>query len=1176
MIEVAIEHRTTYRFDRPVVLGPHVIRLRPAPHCPTPVRAYSLRVTPESHFLNWQQDPFGNFLARLVFTEPATELDITVGLVADMTVINPFDFFVEESAETYPFRYDDGLAHDLAPYLAVEPAGPLLDTWLTTARQKLGTKVPITDYIVAVNRLVQAEVSYSVRMETGVLTPEETLGTGVGSCRDSGWLLVHVLRHLGLAARFVSGYLVQLTADQISLDGPAGPAADFTDLHAWAEVYLPGAGWVGLDPTSGLLAGEGHLPLACTPEPSRAAPVTGALSPCEVTFEHSNEVRRIREDARVTLPYSDEQWAAADALGRAVDADLSAGDVRLTIGGEPTFVSIDDMEAPEWTMAADGAHKRRLATDLAGRLATRFAAGGIVQYGQGKWYPGEPLPRWQMGLFWRRDGQVLWRDATLLTLPAEVPPTPGATVADAEALSYAIAAGLGIPSNCCTPAYEDPAYRLWLEASLPPGLPPDSEPRAALVATLDADRGDPAGWVMPVHRTHGDGTGGWGASRWTTRRGHLFLVPGDSPLGLRLPLSALQWKPPDPDPPRSPFEPRPPLSWSSSAITGGHAVAPGVRPAKIVSPEKAPPTALCTEVRGGLIHVFLPPVQELEHWIELMAAVESAVAEFGRPVVLEGYAPPGDPRLVQLGVTPDPGVIEVNLQPATSWPDLVDNVTALYEDARQARLGTEKFALDGLHTGTGGGNHMTLGGPTPADSPMLRRPDLLRSLITYWQHHPSLSYLFSGRFIGPTSQAPRVDEARHDSLEELEIAFAEIDRLDLSSSSAQPRPWLVDRLLRHLLVDLTGNTHRTEFCIDKLFSPDSERGRMGLVELRAFEMPPHPRMALVQALLVRALVARFWTEPYQGPLQRWGTELHDRFLLPWYVADDIASVVADLRQHGYPFSLEWLDPFIEFRFPRIGSVDVAGVRLELRSAIEPWPVLGEEVSGGATSRGVDSSLERIQVLVEGATAGRHVVTCNRVAVPLHHTGQPGLLVAGVRYKAWKPPSGLHPTIDVHSPLVFDLVDTWNGRSLGGCTYHVSHPGGRHEERFPVNANEAEARRGSRFLPFGHTPGPIEVDLAVGGGIVAGYPRTLDLRQASRSPRDLVTPGVAVFSPPVSSGAAAGRESFAPPAPASPVPPAHVSPPASPAEPFQAPLRRLATGWGFRWFSRGVAAARRGG
>ncbi|MGH3771036.1 MAG: DUF2126 domain-containing protein [Pseudonocardiaceae bacterium] len=1090
-IHVAIEHQTSYRFDRAVRVAPHVVRLRPAPHCRTPVLSYSLRVEPGGHFLNWQQDPFGNYLARLVFPEPVRYLTVTVDLVADLTVINPFDFFVDPGAQRYPFHYEPAMLRDLAPYLADEPPGPLLSGWLAGLGHRLTDDIPINDFLVQINQRLRGDVNYLTRMEAGVQSPEETLRRRRGSCRDSAWLLVAILRQLGLAARFVSGYLIQLVADQPPLRGPAGPREDFTDLHAWTEVYVPGAGWIGLDPTSGLFAGEGHLPLAGTPEPSSAAPVTGSLDSCEVTFSHVNRVRRVHESPRVTLPYTDEQWAGIDALGTAVDADLSAGDVRLTHGGEPTFVSVDDMEAPEWTIAPDGPGKRELAWRLAGRLADRFAPGGLAQVGQGKWYPGEPLPRWQIGILWRADGEPLWRAAELLADPW----TPGKTSDDdAQRLALAIATRLGIPPEYCVPAYEDPLDRLAAEALLPDGPPPaydldptdpalaDAHTRARIVAELDADLGRPKGWVIPVHRIHRDG-GGWATTRWSLRRKHLMLRPGDSPLGLRLPLASLTWRKAPNEAERSPFEQRGPLP---AGLLGTGPLAP----ARVVPPEQAPPTSLCVERREGRLHVFLPPLEHLEHAVELLAHVEAAVTEVGQPVVIEGYPPPVDPRLRYLIVSTDPGVIEVNVHPAASWRQLVDIVSGLYDQARQVGLGTEKFDLDGTHTGTGGGNHVTLGGPTPADSPLLRRPDLLRSLITYWQHHPSLSYLFSGRFIGPTSQAPRVDEGRDEALYELEIAFAELER-----HGHDARPWLPDRLLHHLLVDVTGNTHRAEFCIDKLFSPTGERGRLGLLELRAFEMPPHPRMALVQALLVRALVARFWRQPYTGPLVRWGTELHDRFLLPAFVAADIAEVIEDLRRHGYPFERAWVAPFLEFRFPLIGSVQVAGTAIELRTAIEPWPVLGEEISATAPARYVDSSVERLQVRVTGMTEGRHLVTCNGVAVPLRPTGTRSELVAGVRYRAWHPHSALHPTIGVHAPLVFDLMDRWNGRSLGGCTYHVSHPGGLSYDRAPVNANEAETRRASRFRPDGHTPGPVDLaSRALLSAPDGEYPYTVDLRR----------------------------------------------------------------------------------
>ncbi|MDJ0833536.1 MAG: transglutaminase family protein, partial [Gammaproteobacteria bacterium] len=438
-------------------------------------------------------------------------------------------------------------------------------------------------------------------------------------------------------------------------------------------------------------------------------------------------------------------------------------------------------------------------------------------------------------------------------------------------------------------------------------------------------------------------------------------------------------------------------------------------------------------------------------------------------------------------VTPDPGVIEVNIHPAGSWDDMVNNTIALYEQARLARLSTEKFMLDGRHSGTGGGNHITIGAEKPADSPFLRRPHLLKSLLTYWQNHPSLSYLFSGLFIGPTSQSPRVDEARDDALYELGIALSEMTH-DESTT-----PWIVDRLLRNLLVDITGNTHRAEFCIDKLYSPTGPAGRLGLVEFRGFEMPPHAEMSLMQALLLRSMISRFWDQPYQQKMVHWGTELHDRFMLPHYVARDMTDVLDDMRRHGYDFDQAWLDPFTEFRFPRYGVINIDDIELELRFAIEPWNVLGEEVTAVGTSRYVDSSVERLQVKVNGMTDSRHFITCNGRRIPLRNTGTRGEFVGGVRYKAWHPPSGLHPTIVAQAPLVFDVIDDWNQASLGGCTYHVSHPGGRSYETFPINANEAESRRLSRFLAQGHSGGKIEVPEEK---INPDFPHTLDLRMRS--------------------------------------------------------------------------------
>jgi len=1089
-IRVALHHKTSYEFDRLVNLSPHEVRLKPAAHARTPILAYSLTVAPENHFINWQQDPYGNYIARYVFPEKVRALDFTVDLIADMTVINPFDFFIEKYAELFPFAYPEQLKFELGAYLKPEPTGELFDQWLAAAKQEIIKPDLMTiNFLVGINQFAQRDIGYLVRMEPGVQTPEETLSKRTGSCRDSAWLLVQALRHFGLAARFVSGYLIQLTADIKALDGPSGTTVDFTDLHAWAEVYIPGAGWVGLDPTSGLMAGEGHIPLACTAMPSSAAPVTGFSDVAEVTFKHEMTITRIHEDPRVTLPYSDKDWEKILKLGNKVDADLKKQDVRLTQGGEPTFVSIDDMDGPEWNTLAHGDKKRELAGKLGLRLKEHFAKGGLLHYGQGKWYPGEPLPRWAINMYWRIDGKPIWNDSSLFS--DENKPEKY-TAQHAEEFAKKLADTLNLPDACLIPAYEDVLQQAQIEERLPENIDPlkvdlkDSEERRRLARLLETGLDAVVGYVMPIKPIEKSKSAEWHTSKWPLKREHLYLLSGDSPMGLRLPLSSLPWALPedmDPEFPVDPFAEQSDLD----APTASTAVKPKLKGKP--KPNEVVHTALCVQVRAGRLYVFMPPVNRLNDYLALIAAVEKSASNLGLKLVIEGYTPPRDSRIKVLSVTPDPGVIEVNIHPADSWQELVTNITTLYDEARLARLGTEKFMLDGRHTGTGGGNHATLGGKTPADSPMLRRPDILKSLITYWQNHPALSYLFSGTFIGPTSQAPRVDEARDDNLYELAIAFQQMD-IALPETAESERPWLVDRLLRNLLVDLTGNTHRSEFSIDKLYSPDSPTGRLGIVEFRAFEMPPHARMSLLQILLLRALVARFWREPYQGKLIPWGTELHDRWMLPHFVAQDIADVVADLRSAGYKFEKHWFDPFVEFRFPRYGTVAYHGVELELRQAIEPWNVLGEEVTGGGTARYVDSSVERMQLRVRGLTNNRHIVTCNGRPLPLQATGTAGEYVAGVRFRAWNPWSALHPTIGVHAPLVFDLVDTWSGRAIGGCTYHVAHPGGRNYSTFPVNANEAEARRFARFIGHGHTPGKTEI---LEESRNPKFPFTLDLR-----------------------------------------------------------------------------------
>jgi uncharacterized protein (DUF2126 family) len=739
----------------------------------------------------------------------------------------------------------------------------------------------------------------------------------------------------------------------------------------------------------------------------------------------------------------------------------------------------------------------------------------LAHFGQGKWYPGEQLPRWSLNCYWRKDGQPLWANPALI---ADERTEYAVTEDTARRFLARVAQELKLDPTFAFPAYEDAFYYSWRERRLPANVDvhesrlEDPMERERLAKIFEQGLDAAIGHVLPVART-ADGSG-WQSGSWFLRSGRCYLVPGDSPIGYRLPLESQPWAaagdfpfvhPPDPsrslpDLPlhaeiRRQFREHDAVAEAGAALEQGAPLEQGAaQPAPAPDPAPLPQasaagitrTSLCAEPRHGVLYIFMPPLGELEHYVELVAAVESAAEALAQPVIIEGYEPPNDPRISNFRVTPDPGVIEVNIHPSASWDQLSEGTTFLYEAARESRLMSEKFMLDGRHTGTGGGNHIVLGGASPQDSPFLRRPDLLRSLISYWHNHPSLSYLFSGLFIGPTSQAPRVDEARNDSLYELEIAFRQFPK-----PGASVPPWLVDRLLRNLLIDVSGNTHRTEFCIDKLYSPDGPTGRLGLLEMRAFEMPPHARMSLTQQLLLRAMVARFWRTPYSpATLVRWGTELHDRFLMPYFVEQDFADVIAEMRREGFGLEQHWFAPHFEFRFPKYGDFATRGMELELRQALEPWHVMGEEGSPGGAVRYVDSSVERLQVRVSGLAPSRYLVTCNGRAVPLQPTGQVGEFVGAVRYRAWQPPSALHPTIGVDAPLTFDLFDTWMNRSQGGCQYHVTHPGGLSHERFPVNSFEAESRRLARFFRMGHSPGTLAAVLPTTN---PEFPFTLDLR-----------------------------------------------------------------------------------
>ncbi len=1110
---VVVTHSTVYEYEREVRLSSQVIRLRPAPHVRTAIEAYSLDISPDDHFINELQDPYGNYETRVFIPRPTRLFSITVEIILTLIPINPFDFFIEEYARKYPFSYDPSVQDDLACFKQCSEFGPHLIGYVEELR---ADSLPTIDYLVQINKKVFDDIKYTVRYEPGIYSSDETLERREGSCRDSSWLLVQVFRHLGFAARFVSGYLVQLAPDEVLQEDKEKNFVDFTDLHAWVEVYIPGAGWLGLDPTSGLFAGEGHIPLACTPSPQSAAPISGATEKTSCQFNYKNSVRRLASTNKASKPYTDLQWTFIEETASSIEKKLVSNGIQLTCGGEPTFVSANDFYSAQWNTEALGGQKKSMAVSLLLKLWNKIGAGGFIFHGQGKWYPGEPLPRWALSIFWRKDGINIWHHPTLLGNELEMYHKSGE---DAQRFLQSLCQKLQLDISHIHQAYEDIVYYSWIEANQPIHAHPEevdyevSAERESLRKKLEVGIGKPVGYVLPLHWD--EQFRKWTSCNWEFTRGYLSLVPGDSPIGYRLPLASLshqEGRVVEPPMPLSVYDQlhNSPVALSDYPNKQEEQYKQGL--SQHGGPDQLIKTALCIQQREGRIYIFMPPLAAYDQYVFLLNAIEAVSIENRCPVLLEGYEPPRDNRVHKLSITPDPGVIEVNIHPSADWKELAHNINLLYEQARETGLTAEKYLLDGRSCGTGGGNHITLGGPYPWTSPFLRRPDLLASVITFWQHHPSLSYLFSGLFIGPTSQAPRADEARNDILYELEIAMSNI------KSGEHAQPWLVDRLFRHVLVDVTGNTHRAEICIDKLYSPDSDMGRLGLVELRAFEMPPHPRLMLAQFLLVRGLIACFWEQPYRHALVRWGTAVHDRYMLPYYILEDFKNILAYLHQCDLRFDLEWYMPFYEYRFPKLGELMVGDIHIELRNALEPWYVLGEEQTLGGTTRYVDSSVERLQIKVNGLIGERYVLACMGRRMPLTPTGVHGQYVAGVRFKAWQPPSALHPTIGVYSRLVFDVIDTWNGRAVGGCTYHVSHPGGRSYETNPINALEAEARRHTRFWGYGHTPGPVPLPgkwtgkgrvLPEGSGMGPAtippeelsreFPLTLDLRRPPRAP-----------------------------------------------------------------------------
>ena len=1092
---IALRHRIEQRFERRVNLSTHWLRLRPAPHAHG-IEAYSLKVNAEPHFLNWARDPYENQVARLDLPEPISLLGFDLELIADLEAVNPFDFLVEPYASRYPFEYPEQLRKELMPYLRLDQPGPRLTAWIESLDRK---PAYIAEHIGQINRRVQQDLTATKEIPQGAVELEAVLGQGKGSPWELAWLLTLSLRGLGLAARFTSGYRVRLSPEENGTDEAA--------LHAWSEVYLPGAGWIGLDPSLGLFAAEGYIPLASAPVPLNTQPIVGYREHCRETRSEALGLRRL-QPRPANWPYEAGQWADIRATGELIDQALRAADIRLSVGTGLCFVAAWSGHAPEWSTTALGPSKRSMAEELLTRLWARLIPGGFIHVGQGEWYAGEPLPRWRLNGFARADGRPIWRNPDLLSRKRQ----PFAVNAeDARSFTEALADRLGLDKSYVTAAYEDGLHELWSRRVAFAQGPcaedlRDPERRLALATRLSETSADPKGYVLPVRWNPTRNR--WASGEWAFRRGGLFLTPGDSALGYRLPLDSLPAGDeglPETDPERCQFDERPVLPDACGELSA--------RFTRLCPPETAveqadqawqpahpPRTALCVEVREGQLHVFLPPLTHLEHYLELVATIEAVAAEFDAPLVLEGYEPPEDYRLLRLSVEPEAGILKLFLPEAGTFGHQLAWLRTAYEEAAQTGLRSERIMADGKRLAPGGRMDLALGGVTPADSPFLRRPDLLRSLISYWQRHPSLSYFFVGRAIGPGGPAPRPDEGRDDALYELSIA---LERMPVGE---HPAPWIADRLLRHLLVDPAGDIRQAEIRIDALYPPESSSLRLGRVTLRAFESPPDVQMAALQSLLVMGLLGYFARMPQRVELVNWGPDLHDRFMLPHVLWDDLGTVIGELNEAGYPFQLEWFRPLLELQFPLRGRVQLGDITFELRAAHEPWPLLAEEVTAAGKARFVDSANQRLEVRCLGLIPDRHVLACNGHRVSQRAIGVQGEYVAGVRYKAANPRSTLHPTKPPIDALVFDLIDTWTGRVLGGCTYVPPHPAIWGPAGAPAVLPEIreelreESRRiapvilppwssGGEFLPNGSgatylTPPPEEIDLR--------YPFLLDL------------------------------------------------------------------------------------
>lgn len=1026
---VALSHRIDRRFNRHVRLSTHWLRLRPAPHCQPEVEAYSLRIDTNPHFINWLRDPFENHLGRLDFPEQVNQVCLEVELLLKLNPRNPFDFLVEADAARYPLSYSEQHRKELAPYLRLGKFGPHMDAWLARLPRQ---KDYIVEFLGNLNLHINNAIALAMGFLPGPVDCESVLRRGTASAWEIAWLAALSLRALGLATRFTSGYKVLLAADPTQ--------TNFASLHAWTEVFLPGAGWIGLDPAAGVFTTEAYVPLACAPDPLRAIQFSGYREDCDEQINEQVQIRILQSHTparsdRASMP------VILRALGNEVDRTLMESDTELATSMELAFVAAAKGTSAEWTTAAIGADKRRAAEALATGLARRLAPGAAFMESQGEWFAGEGCPRWRLSCLFRDDGKAICESAQLAT-PNHADANRN-TRSEARALAIELLEQLQLGQNWLIPAYEDGLHELASNPGLLDFAPnPDelNDPfkRQALAERLSSTLGEPVGFVIPLRWDYVQSR--WSSGQWRFRRGGLFLTPGSSQMGYRLPLNSLATAESDrfePHLERSPFEERPADPGIHGETSARHSDYSPPMPvldfADAIDPLPAPKTALCVELRNGRLSVFIPPLSHLEHFLALTAAIDRAARKLDVAVTLEGYDPAEDYRLRRIVLEPDCGVLRVKLPPARSLGQQYDLLKACYDEAEKLGLHGQRVLSDGSMAAAGGGVSVTVGSDRPADSPFLHRPELLRKLIAYWQRHPSLSYFFADRSIGPGGFAPRPDEGRDDALYELGIALARIP------SGKSDHPWIADRLLRHLLADPAGNIHRAEINIDQLYPPHRQSERLGRVMLRCFEMPPSADDAALQAAFIKGVLAMLNGSTDSPELVDWGHSLHDRFMLPYLLWQDMSEILRELNNAGFPFPQGWFREILDANLPVVGDVQIGEIGLQLRLAREPWPLLAEEIVSGNIARFVDSAAQRIQVLVTGLPPDRYVLACNGQHVPLQATPTHGEYVAGVRFKAWNPTSTLHPTRFAVAGLQFDLIDRWNGRAVGSCCYFPAPP-----------------------------------------------------------------------------------------------------------------------------------------